>query len=414
LVGDPTLSFLKKTEPEPALRERATIDLKSGDEARLRKVTATFEVFAVQPKNRDDGGDWPAKVDVSGSARRYPPAESRQLPDRIQSPPGEWKPTPEERKPPEVEEPALVKSAERKAPLNEAEQQKVEETASIKDPSVEGKREATTHSRSSLLALLDTDHGFWALLALAAVLGAAHALTPGHGKTLVAAYLVGERGTVGHAVLLGIVTTLTHTSSVLALAAILWYYIPKGGLSEVAQQNLQVALEMLGGVLVAGLGFWLLLRRLAGRADHVHIGGGHHHHHHHHGHDHAHHHHHGDADHTHDDHGHVVPLATQPVGWWGLVVLGISGGLVPCGDAIVMLVFAVTMNLLWLALPLLLAFSAGLAGVLVAIGIVVVKARGLLGSHWGESAFVRALPLVSAVLVTGLGLWMCYDSLHGG
>src|SRR5207247_9524137 len=63
----------------------------------------------------------------------------------------------------------------------------------------------------------ESEHGFWVLLLLAFGLGAAHALTPGHGKTLVAAYLVGERGTAWHAVLLGLVTTLTHTSSVLVL-----------------------------------------------------------------------------------------------------------------------------------------------------------------------------------------------------
>ncbi|MBL8794770.1 MAG: nickel transporter, partial [Planctomycetia bacterium] len=74
---------------------------------------------------------------------------------------------------------------------------------------------------SLLDLLLDPARNFWVLLYLAAILGAGHALTPGHGKTLVAAYLVGERGTVWHAVLLGVVTTLTHTSTVLLLALVL-------------------------------------------------------------------------------------------------------------------------------------------------------------------------------------------------
>src|SRR5262249_5176025 len=152
-----------------------------------------------------------------------------------------------------------------------------------------------------------------------------HALTPGHGKTLVAAYLVGERGTIWHAVLLGVVTTLTHTSSVLVLAGVLWIWKPD---RAAGQTGLGGGL----GLAVACLGFWLLLRRLPGQADHVHLPGqGHHHHH-----DGHHHHHHGPADHTHEEHGNVVPLGAdgRSVSWWGLIVLGMTGGLIPCWDAI--------------------------------------------------------------------------------
>ncbi len=103
--------------------------------------------------------------------------------------------------------------------------------------------------------------------------------------------------------------------------------------------------------------------------------------------------------------------------WGGLVALGISGGLVPCWDAVGMLLFAVSANRLRLALPLLLAFSAGLAGVLVAIGIGVVYARNAAVARWGRSErlgrLVKALPLFSAVAVAVLGLWLCYDSVHG-
>ena len=86
----------------------------------------------------------------------------------------------------------------------------------------------------------------------------------------------------------------------------------------------------------------------------------------------------------------------------------------PCVDAIFMLMAAVSLNLLWLALPLLLAFSAGLAGVLVLIGILVVRAKGFAASRWGESRFFRTLPILSAALVTLLGLGLCYHSVHGG
>ena len=84
----------------------------------------------------------------------------------------------------------------------------------------------------------------------------------------------------------------------------------------------------------------------------------------------------------------------------------------PCWDAILMLLVAVSTNLLALALPMLLAFSAGLASVLIAIGILVVRVKGFAGSRFGDSRFFRALPVISAVLVTGLGLWLCYESVH--
>jgi ABC-type nickel/cobalt efflux system permease component RcnA len=252
--------------------------------------------------------------------------------------------------------------------------------------------EEDSQPRTLLHLLLDTRRGVALLLLMAAGFGAVHALTPGHGKTLVAAYLVGERGTVWHALVLGLVTTLTHTWAVLLVAGLLPWVFPSASPAAV-----QGVLEMVGGLMVAGLGFWLLLRRLAGGADHIHLGG------HSHSHDHGHPHHHE---------------ALPPPGWWGVVVLGISGGIVPCVDAIILLGIPVSAQRPWMALPLLLAFSAGLACVLVALGIGVVYARNLAGQRLGHlnrfRALVRALPLISATVITVLGLWLCYDSLHPG
>ena len=243
--------------------------------------------------------------------------------------------------------------------------------------------------------MLDSEQGFWALVWLALFFGAAHALTPGHGKAVVAAYLVGEQGTIGHALLLGIVVTLTHTGGVIALAVLLRLFF-----RDARPTDVQFVLGTVGGLLIAGLGLWLLLRRLAGQADHVHLGGhGHHHHH-----DGPHHHHH-----------HHAPAAGQDLGWGRLIVLGISGGIVPCWDAIIMLLWAVATQRLALALPLLLAFSAGLAAVLVIIGILVVSAKDWM-AHWDSggrlSRVFRVLPILSAALVLGLGLWLCYDQFH--
>jgi len=252
---------------------------------------------------------------------------------------------------------------------------------------------------SKLAIVLNDKYGFWMIMAFCAWMGAVHALAPGHGKALVAAYLVGERGTAWHAILLGLVVTLTHTGAVIVVAIILEY----AGLEP---EKIQSLLGFIGGLLVAGLGCWLLLRRLSNQSDHVHIGGfGHHHHEHHHSHDHDH----GLADHYHDESGNAHP--SQPVGTWGLIVLGISGGIVPCTEAIILLLWCLGMKPA-LALPAILAFSAGLAAVLVAIGLVVVRAKHIAGSHWGENRLFRALPILSAAIVTLLGLWICYDSIH--
>lgn len=347
LVGDDFVTITEKVQPDEALKKRPQTELKPGDSEKLRTASATFVVDLEplpMPKRESTGSPSPAPS-----------------------------PTP----PPAV---------------------------STAPPAAEEKAEP----RRLIDLLFNSEMGFWAMMGLAAVLGAAHALTPGHGKTLVAAYLVGERGTVWHAVFLGVVTTLTHTGSVLLVAVGLAIFFPKA-----APVDLEVVLKFLGGLVIAALGFWLFLRRLSGGPDHFHIGGGHHHHHHH-GHDHAHHHHHdhGDADHYHDEHGHTHPVPKASQGWWGLVALGFGGGIVPCWDAIVMLIWAIGAQMLWAAVPLLLAFSAGLAGVLVAIGVFVVKVKGFAGSHIGESRFFKLLPIVSAALVTILGLWMCYDSMH--
>jgi ABC-type nickel/cobalt efflux system permease component RcnA len=259
---------------------------------------------------------------------------------------------------------------------------------------------------SLLYYFLSSEHTLPVLIVLFVFFGALHALTPGHGKTLVAAYLVGERGTMVHALFLGLMTTLTHTGAVFAVGLVLLAFFPRG-MSRDTRQDLQTGLELAGGMLVLLLGAWLLLRRLGGKADHFHVGGHGHHHHHDHGHTHEHH------DHVHDADGHVHPVAgDRNVSWWALTILGISGGIVPCWDAIVILVVGLSADLLGRAMILLLAFSAGLASVLIALGIAVVYTKGFAASRWGSSRVFKALPILSAALVTALGFWLCYDSIH--
>jgi nickel/cobalt exporter len=362
--------------PEQALQDRPAVERKPGDGERLRKLSANFTIDEIAYR----GEARPARTPQAEPPRKRP--RGRQVAGAAKlgsgAGAGESKPGPR----------AETAAGERKPGAPATGQRETKpgpraETAA-----------ASSRPQNLLHLLLDTRRGLAMMLLMAVVLGAAHALTPGHGKTLVAAYLVGERGTVGHAVLLGVVTTVTHTAAVLLLAALLPVFF-----KDTPDADVQSALGMVGGLLVAGLGLWLLLRRLAGQADHVHLPGhGHHHHHHHHGHDHDH-----------------VPLpAGGKVGFWQLVVLGVQGGIVPCWDAIAMLCVAISAQRLWLGLPLLLAFSAGLAGVLILLGIGVVYTRDWAGNRWGDGPrarrLARALPLVSAAFITVMGLWLCYDS----
>jgi len=339
LTAGPGVTLQSTTAPDKALLERPPLELKPGDAERLRKASATFLV-----------DDLTQSASLSGG--RQPPEDSK--------------------------------------------------TRGADAPRSENLSAATEPPRKLLHLLLDTQRGLAVLLLLAAVFGAVHALTPGHGKTLVAAYLVGERGTAWHAVLLGLTTTLTHTGAVFLLAVVFL-------ISPSAANLIYYVQGLVGGLFIAGLGLWLLLRRLSGRADHFHLGGHSHHHHHHHDHDHSHHHMH--------DHEHI-PIAADgsSVRWWHLLLLGMRGGLVPCWDAIILLCLAISAQRLWLGVPLLLAFSAGLAGVLVALGVGVVWARKWAVARWGGGRrmrkLVKVLPLLSAALITALGLWLCYDSLH--
>jgi ABC-type nickel/cobalt efflux system permease component RcnA len=250
----------------------------------------------------------------------------------------------------------------------------------------------------NLAVLLDTNIGLWLVLVLAALHGVLHSVSPGHGKTMVAAYLIGEQGTPKHAIILGLVVTLTHTSAAFAVALLL-----KFALQDTAPQTVQSVLGIGGGVLVVFVGMWLLMQRLAGRSDHVHLGS------HSHGHGHAHSHSHGaDGGHAHS-HG-LTPEQFGRVGWFRLVVLGISGGVVPCWGAILWVLYCVTAGRYGLAVWAVLAFSVGLAAVLILIGLSVVWGGRFGASRFGGRTWFRYvsrwLPVIGAALVVVIGLWL--------
>jgi len=238
-------------------------------------------------------------------------------------------------------------------------------------------------------------------LAVAAGLGAFHALEPGHGKTLVAAYLVGARGTMRHALLLGLIVTGAHTAGVYLLGGITLY-----ASQYIVPDQLYPWLGLVSGVMITVLGLVLFIRRYLGKdtltsehhhhdhAGHAH-GPGHHRHHHHHGHAH--------------DHG----ALNRQVSLRELLTLGISGGIVPCPAALVVLLSAVSMQRIGFGLLLIVAFSIGLAAVLISIGILMVYARQFMARFQVNGRLVsRWLPLTSSAFILLFGVMLTVQALQ--
>jgi ABC-type nickel/cobalt efflux system permease component RcnA len=303
-------------------------------------------------------------------------------------------------------------------------------------------------------------------LAVAFVWGAGHAMTPGHGKTIVGAYLVGSRGTAMHAIYLGLATTITHTAGVFALGLIALF-----ASEYILPETLFPWLGLLSGVFVVVLGINMFVERFKGflgRGGHSHGGAGHAHgggHHHGgdpvhtHDHDHTHepvpaaiplaaptlavagansdgalamysendhtygeggHHHGGDAhhyehDHAHGDgghHTHVVPgMDGQPVTWRSLLALGISGGLLPCPSALVVLLASIALGRVGLGVILVIVFSLGLASTLTGIGMLMVYARRLFEKVPLTGKLTYLVSAGSAAFITLAGLGIVYEAL---
>jgi nickel/cobalt exporter len=223
------------------------------------------------------------------------------------------------------------------------------------------------------------------------LLGGMHALEPGHGKTVVAAYLIGSRGRKIDAVLLGIVVTLTHTFSVILLAIAAKLASTRITLTE---ESLHGYLGLVAGLLILVVGIWMLVGRIRGHDHHDH------------GQLHDIENHHGLDTHSHER-GHdlqsVEEHGEKRVGYWQLFVLGVSGGLVPCPAAIAILLAAVAVGRLGEGLTYILLFSLGLASVLIAIGIVVVSAGKLASRFMDAKRFARKISIASASMITLVG-----------
>jgi ABC-type nickel/cobalt efflux system permease component RcnA len=282
------------------------------------------------------------------------------------------------------------------------------------------------------------------LLALAAsfLWGAMHAMTPGHGKTIVGAYLVGSRGTLKHALYLGLTTTVTHTLGVFALGLVTLF-----AAQYVLPETLYPWMSLLSGLFVVGIGVNLFVSRLksSGMApprleskvkkpalspafqhsrvegsghlhryiwnaarEHLHV----HDHDHPHVHRHDHEHEHDRAEHHHDhaqaDHSHIPP---EQITWRSLLALGVSGGLIPCPSALVVLLGAIALNKIGFGLILVLAFSLGLAATLTVIGMLFIYAGRLFQRFPSQGKVIRFLPVLSALFVSVIGAAIIWKAL---
>ena len=258
--------------------------------------------------------------------------------------------------------------------------------------------------RSEFTELIQAEHlSAWFLFTAALIaigLGGLHALEPGHGKTIVAAYLVGSRGTARHAFLLGLIVTVSHTAGVFALGAITLY-----ASRYIVPEQLYPWLGAFSGITIAGLGCYMLMRRLTGTAaDHSHAPG---------------------SSHSHwmfwkrspsqETERNDLESATPPsqaVSRTQLFTLGITGGIIPCPAALIVLLSAFALHRIGLGFFLIVAFSVGLAAVLIAFGMLMVYARRFMTHFQIDGPFTRRwLPVASSSFITILGLALAIQAL---
>ncbi len=260
-----------------------------------------------------------------------------------------------------------------------------------------------TDRLSSLIASDEIGPWFMVVAVILAIgLGAVHALSPGHGKAIVAGYLVGSRGTARHAFFLGLTVTITHTLGVFSLGLITLY-----ASRYILPEQLYPWLGVLSGLLVVVMGVTLGVQRVqALRApysgatasdDQAHqqaFGLIH--------------------EHGPDTHTHMPRTRNGRVTWKSLLLLGVSGGLLPCPSALVVMLSAIALGRVGFGLLLIVAFSVGLAGALTGIGLLFVY-----GTRWIQRMgnrplggwTARVIPVASAAFVTIAGIVITGRSL---
>lgn len=235
---------------------------------------------------------------------------------------------------------------------------------------------------------LNVSDSLWVAIVGAFLWGGAHAMSPGHGKTLVGAYLLGEKATVRHALLLGLTTTVTHTLGVFVLGGVTLL-----ASKTIVPEQLFPWMSLISGLLVVTIGANLLRDRLKQSKPH--------------------HHEHSHGGHT---HSHLPPAETS---WKNLMALGISGGLIPCPSALLLLLSSIALGQVGYGLILVLSFSLGLAGVLTGLGLLLISSKHLFiklsFETWTKASglqwIIKIVPIGTAIAITLIGFIMSIQAL---
>ena len=262
---------------------------------------------------------------------------------------------------------------------------------------------------SEFIALLQQGNA-WLFIPSAIFLGALHGLEPGHSKTMMAAFIVAVRGTVGQAVLLGLSATLSHTAVVWAIALAGMYFG-----SHWSAEATEPYIHLVSAVLVIGMGVWMVWRtrkyqQLARQHEHCH--------------DHQQHHAApvGDvaADEYQDPHERMHAedirrrFTNRHVTTGQIVMFGLTGGLIPCPASITVLLLCLQVKQFALGATLVLCFSVGLALMLTASGVMAALGAKHASKRWsGFGEIARKAPYFSGALIGSVGLYKGYSGLHG-
>jgi nickel/cobalt exporter len=241
--------------------------------------------------------------------------------------------------------------------------------AALRAPSTDG---TTTPTSGGILADFasrpDLSAGLIALMIAAAILvGAVHALGPGHGKSLIGAYLVGSGGTLRQAVAVGAAVSVMHTASVLGLGVLVL-----SAERLFAPERVYPWLGLVSGLVALGLGAALLVSRLHALSERR-------------------------------RHGHDHPHPARPLSRRGLIALAFAGGILPSPSALVVLLGSVSIGRTAIGLVLIAAFSVGLAASLVAVGVVAIHARHI-ATRRLPTGLIRLAPVVSAGCIALVGV----------
>ena len=240
-----------------------------------------------------------------------------------------------------------------------------------------------TDALASLITRTDLGPlGFLLALMVATGLGAVHALSPGHGKTVMAAYLVGSRGSFRQAAVLGLAVAVSHTAGVLGLGL-----VTLAGTALLAPDRVYPYLSALSGGIVLALGVWLVGGRIR----------------------------HGLAHAPGHEHDHAPLGAVGPLGWRALAALGLAGGIIPSASALLVLLGAINLHRVELGIVLIVAFGLGMALTLVGVGLALVGASRMgerrLASNAALARLYAYVPTAAAVALLLLGLGLTAQSL---